>query len=125
MNPADYVSQCIGKMARQRTARTKVLMQDGARIHWTPTAKEALRKARIRTLDGWPAHSPDLNPIEHVRSRLQSAVSERGPWGIEELAQYVREEWEKIPEADVDALCGSFGGRLRRCAAAHGGHIEE
>ena len=51
MNSADYVSQCIAKLARQRTARTKVLMQDGAKIHWTPTAKEALRKARIRTLE--------------------------------------------------------------------------
>jgi hypothetical protein len=52
MSTADYVSQCIGKLARCSKAVGFILMQDGAKIHWTPSAQQALRKCKIPPLEG-------------------------------------------------------------------------
>ena len=39
--------------------------QDNARIHTAKTVKSWFEEHGIWVID-WPAHSPDLNPIEHV-----------------------------------------------------------
>lgn len=125
----EYVAQCIvplGKKLKQKRLKNRVLMQDGALIHWTPavrTAVETLGRETVTLLEGWPAHSPDMNPLEHLWSLLQSRVSERGPWSEEELEEYVLDEFGKIPQKMVDDYVRSFDARCRECVAARGAHV--
>ncbi len=95
-------------------------MQDGARCHWTAAVKQTLADAGVSVVEGWPAHSPDLNPIEHVWSILQTAVSDRGPWGKEQLEEFVASEFESITMGVIDGLVLSFWDRASQCIARKG-----
>ena len=44
------------------------ILLDGERLLNAPVAKTALASGGITTLPNWPAHSPQLNPQEHVWS---------------------------------------------------------
>uniref|UniRef100_A0A3Q3EI99 Tc1-like transposase DDE domain-containing protein n=1 Tax=Labrus bergylta TaxID=56723 RepID=A0A3Q3EI99_9LABR len=48
----------------------------------------------------WPACSPDLNPIEHLRNLLGPAVHTRGTntTTLADLLQMLVEEWDAIPQ---------------------------
>ncbi|GFX36579.1 transposable element Tcb1 transposase [Trichonephila clavipes] len=46
-----------------------LIMDDNARTHRANIVDECLQSEDITRLD-WPAYSPDLNPIDHVRDKL-------------------------------------------------------
>ena len=112
------------KKLPQQPAKRR-LQQDGAKVHWTKENREYIKRVlKLPLLDEWPAHSPDLSPIENMWSIVQRAVSQRGPWAVEELQKYVQEEWAKVPESVVDSLVLSFKSRCERCVAAEGSHVD-
>ena len=49
-------------------------MLDGADIHGTAKLQAGRRKKGVDFIMEWPAHSPDLNPIENMFSRLKDGV---------------------------------------------------
>lgn len=103
----------------------RVLMQDGCKVHWTQANRQYIKRSlRMETLDGWPATSPGLNPIENLWAILQLKVGRRGPWGREELESYVRQEFDAIPQALVDKLVRSFPERLKKCVSRSGGSLK-
>ena len=53
----------------------KILMLDGASIHSSKHTTDWLATHGIRTLVGWPAHSPDLNPIENWWSLMSRGIA--------------------------------------------------
>jgi len=123
MDATDYIEQCIKPYLRLPRAKKVTLMQDGARCHWTPAVKQTLGDAGVSILEGWPAHSPDLNPIEHVWSMLQKAVSDRGPWGAEQLQEFVASEFDSITIGVIDGLVLSFWDRVTQCVARKGAAV--
>lgn len=115
-----YRKDCLCKLPKKEV-KGKILMQDGARVHWTKENREYVKKSlKMKLLDGWPASSADMNPIEHMWSIVQTRVCERGPWGPEELQRYVLDEFHKVPTAVVDRLVLSFEARMSECASRRG-----
>uniref|UniRef100_A0A671K130 Tc1-like transposase DDE domain-containing protein n=1 Tax=Sinocyclocheilus anshuiensis TaxID=1608454 RepID=A0A671K130_9TELE len=51
-------------------------MDDNARPHRARLVIEFLKEEGISRME-WPAHSPDLNPIEHIWEQLQLRVQAR------------------------------------------------
>ena len=62
----------------------------------------------------WPAHSPDLNLMEHVRGIFGRRMQNHACWRLNEVFEALREEWNSIPQDALDDLICSM---LRRVGA--------
>ncbi|KAJ4431936.1 hypothetical protein ANN_20544, partial [Periplaneta americana] len=84
-----------------------------------PTAKsilDTIKNSGIKVWTDCPGNSPDLNPIEHLWSRLQESVFRTPrPRNRNELIARVLEEWESITQEDIFRLTDSFGRRVLQC----------
>ena len=120
VDSAAYIERCLKPLVRTFKDRDGWLLQDGASCHTAATTGTFIEERGIQVLQGWPARSPDLNPIETLWGILAVKVSARGPSGQEELEDFIQQEWDRISQATVDALVLSFRSRLRKVVAAGG-----
>jgi transposase len=67
----------------------------------------------------WPAHSPDLNPLEHLWDELERRLRPRPqrPTSLTAL----QEEWAVIPPETFRHLVESLPGRVRAVIKAKSG----
>ena len=100
-----------------------IFMHDNARAHVSRIAMGYLKEEGIECM-GWPARSPDLNPIEHAWDILGRKIRERqpAPRDVQALELALREEWENTPQEALDNLILSMPRRLEECRRARGGH---
>lgn len=100
-----------------------VFQQDNARPHVARVCREFIRQNNIEVLP-WPARSPDLSPIEHLWDVLDRRVRERRPppQNLRELGVALQEEWQNIPQHQIQNLIGSMRRRCEAVIQAHGGH---
>jgi transposase len=97
-------------------------MDDNAPAHRSQIVEDFKRDHGIRSLP-WPAHSPDLNPIEHVWAELRRRVDKRGePRSLQQLSAWLLEECNLIPQEVIDNLIRSMPRRVRAVIEAHGGN---
>ena len=54
-------------------------MHDNAPCHTAKRVKQYLTEENIKVMN-WPAHSPDLNPIENLWHIIGEQVRERNPY---------------------------------------------
>ena len=113
-----YVRDCLSKCRGILSGRW--LMQDGARPHTANFTQTWLCLNEFEQLEGWPARSPDLNPIENLWAILARKVGNRLPVDEAELEKFFIEEWDAIPQKMIDDLVLSFVPRLKECVAQHG-----
>ncbi|GFW83747.1 transposable element Tcb2 transposase [Trichonephila clavipes] len=79
------------------------IMDDNATCHRTLAVQNCLNSEGIQRLI-WPAHSPDLNPIENVWDALGRQVAGRNypPTNKNTLIRALTEEWDKLPQQLLD-----------------------
>lgn len=100
-----------------------IFMHDGARPHAAGIVRQYLQSHNITTL-GWPACSPDLNPIEHVWDQLGRSIRSRQnqPTTLGELEIALREEWERLPQENLRWLIRTMPQRIRAVISVRGGN---
>ena len=52
--------------------------------------------------------SPDLNLIENLWYELKSAIGEKTLTNVQELEQFAKKEWEKIPAEECKKLIDGY-----------------
>lgn len=96
---------------------------DNAPAHRSKLTKDFLKEIGVEVLD-WPAQSPDLNPIENLWAYLKKLVYARSPRTLEELKEFILDEWRKIPQELCDRLVKSFNDRILQCYNRNGSHTD-
>ena len=97
-----------------------VLQQDNARPHVARDNIQFLRNNNIDFIDDWPSKSLDLNPIEHLWDNLDIRQNPLG--NVNELREALLEEWNNIPQAEINNLIHSMRRRCQAVSNAHSGH---
>ncbi|GFW63824.1 transposable element Tc3 transposase [Trichonephila clavipes] len=100
-----------------------LFMDDNARPHRANIVDECLQSEDITRMDSL-AHSPDLNPIEHVWDMLGRRIAARQPppTYLPELRSALLDEWCNIPQDQIDNLILSMPRRCKACIASSGRH---
>ncbi|GBO09858.1 hypothetical protein AVEN_14775-1 [Araneus ventricosus] len=101
-------------------------MDDNARPHCSRLVDYFLSDEGIFRMD-WPAHSPNLNPIEHVWDILGRTDAGRlsQPETIPQLQSYFLQEREKIPQSLIDNLIDSMPQRCATLLSVRGNHTSD
>jgi len=87
------------------------LQQDNDPKHTSRLAKEFLQDNVPEVMD-WLSNSPDLNLIENLWAIVKGNVERRMPKNLNDLEQFMVEEWQNISESTIINLIGSM---KRRC----------
>ena len=106
-------------------------MQDGAPPHCTREAKEfLLDKFRGKVISrgtpiNWPAHSPDLNPLDfHFWSEAQAEVYRKKPEDIESLIECVKTFAASYCSMTIRKVSTNVLKRAQLCVREQGGHFQ-
>ncbi len=93
-----------------------IFQQDLALAHTAKSTKSWLNDHGVGVLD-WPAHSPDLNPIENVGD---CQMRNKRPKNADELKASVKETWASIPPQQCHKLTTSMPRRIEAVIKAKG-----
>jgi hypothetical protein len=104
--------------------RSWYLVMDSDPKHTAKSTVSALQTAGVEFIpkSEWPARSPDLNPIEHVWSRIKGIVRKKRPNTMRRLKDVVRHAWHHLPASLIGQLVESMHSRLTAVVKAHGAH---
>lgn len=101
--------------------RLTLFQQDNARCHTARVCTTYLQQQRVNVLP-WPAKSPDLSPIEHLWDLLDRRVRRRSPSTLPQLENFLQQEWNAIPQIEIQRLIQSMRRRCMAVRDANGGH---
>ena len=93
----DTVPRFWSPMSCPSSAAITVFQHDNAQPQFARICTQFLESENVPVLP-WPAYSPDMSPIEHVRDGLDRSVRQRVPvpTNIQQLCTAIEEEWDNI-----------------------------
>lgn len=68
----------------------------------------------------WPAHSPDLSPIEQVWGIIEKRLSGQRFGDVDDLFRAIEREWYTINDDTIHNLHSSFYARCLTCKEING-----
>ena len=101
----------------QAQGRQFILCEDNDGLHGTRTLDNPVRRYKD-LLEGFmwyanPPQSPDFNIIEHCWRIIKQRIKQRKPTTVEELRQYIKEEWDAIPQETINEYVESIPQRMK------------
>jgi transposase len=129
MNAAGYVKvledNLIPIIRQYFQHRPCIFQQDNAAVHTANEVETFFEDHKLPVLD-WPAHSPDLNIIEHVWHYLKGAMkglpvasNQKELWSNAKLA--LAYMWSPEMTQKINVLYESLPNRMQAVITAHGG----
>ncbi|MBW0580127.1 hypothetical protein O181_119842 [Austropuccinia psidii MF-1] len=104
-----------------RTRERIAMMEDGAPIHTAQISNEWRATNQIDKLP-WPAHSPDLNPIENVWKVMKTRVTKHHqPRTMDELRAAIQSSWDDLSPAFFEKLLLGMHNRMEAVVECNGG----
>lgn len=101
-------------------------VEDGASYHKSAYTTRARLQLGVKRM-AWPAHSPDLNPIENVWALFKASYKKEVwrtkcvPCNEEELIAIAQRVWEGLPWGKVYRYINSMPSRVAACLRRGGG----
>lgn len=86
--------------------------QDNWTVHTAATTRVWFEREGMDVID-WPAWSPDLNPIEELWHDLKQRVYGRHPKSMEQLEQFIKEEWDNTSLDFITHICLNMPHRIQ------------
>ncbi|GFY30976.1 transposable element Tcb2 transposase [Trichonephila clavipes] len=90
-----------------------IFQKDNARPHAARVALDFLR--HFQTLP-WPARSPNLSLVQHVRDQLKRQMP--SCHSVHDLELAVQDLWAHLPQNNIRCLINSMPDRVAGCIAA-------
>jgi len=78
----------------------------------------------VVVLEGWPANSPDLNPIENLWGWMKRKMAPLKRTSLEDWRSKLEKLWEEVPIELLENLVLSMPHRIEACIQAKGGHTK-
>ena len=96
-----------------------LFQHDNAPVHKVRSIQKWFAELGVEELD-WPAHSPDLNSIEHLWDELERRLRARPnrPTSVPGLTNTLVAEWKPISAATFQHLVESLPRRVEAVIAA-------
>ncbi|CAF3714869.1 unnamed protein product [Rotaria sordida] len=96
-----------------------IYQQDNAPYYKTRDIKALFEDLSINILP-WPAHSPDLNPVENLWAIIDKKFKKIPMHTIQELNERLRSEWLSVESTICANLIKSMPKRIAECVKAKG-----
>ena len=120
-----YFKEDIDKLEKQYNENI-IFEKDGARAHTSKTNLNILNK--IFGDNKWiqnPPNSADLAyPIEDLWANIKPRIKRKNPKSIDELKQYITDEWNSIPKTLIENLCKNYINRIKKVIELDGARLE-
>ena len=126
LHPPCFPQEILSGALKFIKSKSVQFQQDGASPHTAKSTKKWLAKKKVRLFNGgkWLAHSPDLNPIEHLWPVVSRNLVGRCFSSGDSLWAELQVQFGAIPKETVRNLYGSMARRMAAVLVAKGAHTK-